>query len=88
MQVTGYSKREICSVLLLMTLTVLWKLALVVFTSYTKGVEMLKIENIHDMSKAGHFGSKLESKFIIFITMHENKTMQCVMPLVLFYLTK
>ena len=49
------------------TLTVLWKLALVVFTAYTKGVEMLKIENIHDMSKAGYFGSKLESKVILFI---------------------
>ena len=70
------------------TLTVLWKLAPVVFSMYPKGIEMLQIENVHEMSKAGYFGSKLESKFIIFITMHENITMQCLMPLVLFYLTK
>ena len=50
------------------TLAVLWKLALVVFTLYTKGVEMLKIENIHDMSKAGYFGSKLKSKVIYLYT--------------------
>ena len=48
------------------TLTVLWKLAPVVFSLYVKGIEMLKIENVHEMSKAGYFGSKLKSKFIIF----------------------
>ena len=58
------------------TLTVLWKLAPVVFSLYPKGIEMFKIENVHEMSKAGYFGSKLKSKAILFINLY-NKTMLC-----------
>ena len=58
------------------TLTVLWKLAPVVFSLYPKGTEMLRIENVHDLSKAGYFGSKLKSKAILFINLY-NKTMLC-----------
>ena len=60
------------------TLTVLWKLAPVVFSLYPKGIEMLKIENVHEMSKAGYFGSKFESNVILFIKWHNiSKTMVC-----------
>ena len=63
------------------TLTVLWKLAPVVFSLYPKGIEMLKIENVHEMSKAGYFGSKFKSKGILFINWY-NKKVWCVMRLV------
>ena len=59
------------------TLTVLWKLAPVVFSLYPKGTEMLKIENVHDLSKAGYFGSKLKSKVILFINLYNISTMLC-----------
>ena len=63
------------------TLTVLWKLAPVVFSLYPKGIEMLKIENVHEMSKAGYFGSKLKSKVILSINWY-NKKLWGVMHLV------
>ena len=58
------------------TLTVLWKLAPVVFSLYPKGIEMFKIENVHEMSKAGYFGSKLKIEVILFTNWY-NISMVC-----------